>query len=390
MDNTAGTVCVNAAPMRRRLTALNAAAFCGLALYLTLAAASFTAFFEPSLKGASEWRLYDDSLVYRDTAQYIGENGSGKAVAALMSLAANLILPALVALVFKSNISIAIFNLLVFSAALFLLARSFSSFKWYIFLPLVMASPNTLQGILTLNKEIFAFLSAVMLARWFKTRSVALLACLIALSCALRWEQALAIVCFWAFARFRVPARRAAVILIIGISALYPFAIKSVGLTFDPTQFSSSAFFASINALQGYGLYFLLFLPKLVIALSSQIVRFWKPFLDPQRLHDMSSGVFVILDQLCLCTVAIASCFSKIWKWDSAITYALVVYLVIFLAAPENSPRYLYMIFVLTAIALSAPQLKDLPASPSKKTVPAWRGRLLNCCALAWRRGACA
>jgi hypothetical protein len=67
--------------------------------------------------------------------------------------------------------------------------------------------------------------------------------------------------------------------LIVGISAAYPFAMASVDVGVDPKVISTSVLFAQINVLQSYGLYFALLVPKLMIALLSQVVQFWIPSL---------------------------------------------------------------------------------------------------------------
>jgi hypothetical protein len=361
-----------------RRTALNAIAFGWLGVYLLLAAVSFFTFVEPALNGANGWHFNSDTQVYMNVADSMRDQGTGAAIVALMSLARNLILPGLVALMLRTPANIAVFNLLVFIAALVLLARTFSHFKWHVFLPIVLASPNTYEALLTLNKEIFVFLSAVVLARWFKTRSAVLMVFLILLSVVLRWEQALVIICFWMLVGLKVAPKRAAVAMIIGISLAYPFAMASVDVGGDITQSSSSAFFAEINLLQSYGLYFALLVPKLIITLLSQIVRFWVPFIDTIRLHDLTTGLFVLFEQICMCVVVIVSCFKKLWVKENPVIYFVLVYAVIFLAAPENSPRYLYMIFVLMAVVLSSPELQTFRLSGPATVLPKRQGLVLS------------
>lgn len=156
-----------------------------------------------------------------------------------------------------------------------------------------------------------------------------------------------------------MPLRWALVGSIAIISVAYPLAITQLDLPSDPTKESSSALFAQINILQSYGLYFVLLIPKLVITLLSQVVRFWKPISEPDRIHDLNNGLFVILDQLSLCLVLLAATVKKLWKTNGYLTYFCAICAVIYLSAPENSPRYLYILFVLLAIALAAPELQN-------------------------------
>jgi hypothetical protein len=347
-------------PISARRDALNAIAFSGLAVYLVLACVSFFTFVQPSLNGENGWRVYADSDVYMNIADYIRSQEEGVAAVELMSFARNLLLPAYVALSLKTAVNIFAFNVLVFFGCLGLLARTFSSFKWYIFLPIILASPTTYEALLTLNKEIFVFLCVVVIARWFKTRSTMLMILLVSLSMVLRWEQAFAILCFLILLKMKVSPKRAAVMLIVGISAAYPFAMASVDVGVDPKVISTSVLFAQINVLQSYGLYFALLVPKLMIALLSQVVQFWIPFIDKARLHDLPTGLFVLVDQICMCFVVLASWRQSLWVKESPVVYFVLVYCLITLAAPENATRYLYMPFVLMAVVLSSPELQSL------------------------------
>jgi hypothetical protein len=201
--------------MSRRCRALNGIAFWGLSIYLVLAFVSFFTFVEPSLNGPNGWRVYADSDVYMEVANYIRNQGGIASAVALLSLARNLILPAIVVLTLGTAAHIAIFNVAVFLAALGILAQTFPRFKWHVFLPIILVSPTTYQALLTTNKEIFVFLSAVFIARWFQTRSMTLMYLLILLSAALRWEQALVVLFFLIFIRKKISPRFAAFVLTV-------------------------------------------------------------------------------------------------------------------------------------------------------------------------------
>jgi hypothetical protein len=340
-------------------TVLNAIAFCGLAAYLLFAGISFPTFVEPSLQGTSPWRVYADSDQYRVVADYIEDQQSSDALIGLLALSHNSLLPALLALVLKTDAGIAMFNVILFLFSLLILARVSPQFKWYIFLPVLLAGPLTYMALLTLNKEVFVFFCAVLIARWFQSRSWASMAFLLVVSLLLRWEQALVLFVFLLLLKLRVKPWPAVIALVAGISIIYPFVMPLVVVS-DVREKSSSAFFAQINVLQSYGLYFVLLVPKLVITLTSQLVRFWLPFVNSDRLHDLPTGPFVIPDQLCACYVLIESWRRKLWVVENPVIYFALVYLVIFIAAPENSLRYLYLLFVLILSLICSPELQAL------------------------------
>lgn len=358
--------------MQKRETALNAIAFGLLFLYLNLAAASFPAFVEPSLRGVSIWRVDADSTKYMIIASYVHAGGGSAAlIVGLLSLARNLLLPILVALTLKTDLQIALFNMSLFFGAMWIISKGCSKFRWYFFIPAVLASPTTFEALLTLNKEIFTLLSAALFVYWVCTRSRFVMMTLLILSACLRWEQAFAIGCFILLLRLRARPKAAIPLLIAGISIVYPIAIAYVsrGVAEEAIESSSSTLYAHINVLQNHGLYFLLILPKLAIALLSQVVRFWAPFYDPTRLHDLPTGPFVLIDQICMCIVFLVALCKKLWNTENTIAYFVIIYCIVFLAAPENSPRYLYMVYILTAAMIASPDLQVIkPFEKARKS----------------------
>lgn len=358
--------------MKKTDTALNAIAIFGLMAYLTFGLFSFFWFVKPSMDGINGWRAYGDSDVYRETAVSLQQRGAATAAVGLLSISSNLILPSMIAAVLGPDVNIVIFNFILFGFSIWMLVKTFPSLKWYVFLPLVFASGTTFEALFTLNKEIFAFFSAVLIARWFKTRSPGLALSLIILSALLRWEQAFVIIVFFCLIRLKISPRRAALILLILISAAYPAAIAWFlqGIPVALRQSTSSTLYERIDWLQSYGLYFLLVIPKAVIALLSQIVRFWQPFLDSERLHDLNNGAFVLLDQLCFCAVVIALWRKREHLSASPICYFGLVYGLIYLAAPMNQPRYLYMLFILMAALVSSSEMQSLGMTRSLARTP--------------------
>jgi hypothetical protein len=351
-------------------TALNGIAFCMLALYLVLGSISFVTFVEPSLNGTNGWRAYGDSDVYMDEANAMRDSGIENEVMVGISLSQNFIVPATVGALLQTWTRVAICNIVIFIFSLVVLARTFAHIKWYVFLPIILASTYTYQALFTLNKEIFVFFSAIIMARWFMTRSPRLIIMLILFSMALRWEQAFIILFYLLIQWLRIPLKRAMILLIVGISVAIPFAMASVGLQTDVTKESSSALFANINLIESYGLYFVILTPKIAITLLSGVVQFWKPFVDPARLHDLNNGLFVIIDQICLCSVVIVTWRKRLWLKENPVIYFVLIYVLIDFAAPVNAARYLYLIYVLMATVLSSHELQSLRIHKDATTSP--------------------
>ena len=354
-------------PQWYKLSLLNGLSLCFLGAYFVLSAFAFVLVVEPSLAGLSNWRIYDDSNVYVSIAKFVRSQDENVALVGLLSLARNLVLPVLEVLVLQTPRNIALFNVVIFGVALCALASTFKEFKWYIFLPFILISPTTFQALFTLNKEIFALLCAVILACWFRSGRLHAMLVLLTISFILRWEQALVILIYLVLRKSRMPRRYAAVALLLGISVLYPIAISVAGLSAYSLTYSSSAAYLAINRWQARGLYFALILPKLFLDLTSQILRFWEPFSTPERLHNLPTGMFVMVDQLCMCAVCAYALYRRRLSIEGEVGYFVIVFVIIYLAAPENSPRYLYFVYVLLAVALSIPDAYGFSGSRARK-----------------------
>jgi len=111
----------------------------------------------------------------------------------------------------------------------------------------------------------------------------------------------------------KVSPKRAAVMLIVGISAAYPFAMASVDVGVDPKVISTSVLFAQINVLQSYGLYFALLVPKLMMLCC--LKSFNSGYLSlTKHVCTISQLVYLFsLIRLCMCFVVLASCAQSLW-----------------------------------------------------------------------------
>ncbi len=330
-----------------RLGLMDVVAICFLALYLLACGVLFTSWVEPSLRGSSEWRIGADSSTYEVFAENLYP---------FLSVTENEIGPVMEASLLKERWAFAVFNVTLFLASLLMLRQV----RFWIFLFWVLINPLTFSALLTLNKEIFAFVSAVALWRWLhdpRKRWLAL--ALISAFCA-RWEQVFVIIVF--FVMRRIKRRNLAMLgLIILISLVLALALSYIEIEgFEEHSASSRA----LTALEAKGLYFADFPVKLAIALTSRILLFWEPFFDSRRLHDLQTGLFVLGNQLCMCAALGWLALKKRLELANDVAYFLLIYAMIFCAAPLNQPRYFYAIYVLAALAIS-----ELPI-PSKKRKP--------------------
>ena len=154
------------------------------------------------------------------------------------------------------------------------------------------------------------------------------------------------------------------------ITLLYPLYHSYVTETEGIEIASDNALFAPINDLQEKGLFPLLLIPKLLIAMTSQLLRPWQPFTDERKLHSMMTGIFVMIDQFWLCVVTIIAWRKKLWRLSNPIIYFVLLFVLITIAAPLNSPRYLFFAYVLMAIVLSSRELQTLGRKKVSVSLP--------------------
>lgn len=287
---------------------------------------------------------------------YAAISASWSPTQSLITPGANLFGPVMLALWLRSFQNIAIFNVTLFLLALFLLRKE----RWDIFIFWILINPLTFPSLLTLNKEILTLFCAVLFFRWLKTRRMPWYLSSVILSAAVRWEQAFVLLLFLPMMYFR-HRRRAVLSLIIMLSVMGPF----LKIAFDSitTGTGQSVVTDTLSRLQGFGLYFAVLPLKLVVMLTSEVVQFWNVF-DDRRLHDLQTGLFVLGHQLCMCALLLLSWYKRLTKLSLDTTYFIVIYAVIYCAAPLNQPRYFYFIYVLAVLVLSsvgsaAPKLVD-------------------------------
>lgn len=336
---------------------LNAVALAVLAFYLVLLVPAFLYFVNPSLEGRNHWRVAADSITYLGVASAI-ENGSE--ITRFISVTQNLMMPTYQAIILGSNTNIALFNVALFLLSLFILVRTFKEMKLYIFLPLVLLTPLTFAGLLTLNKEIFVFFSAVLFLNWLVTRNKFVFLFLALFSLVLRWEQAFIIVSFAILLKLPICPKKVFILLVVVMSAVFPIVHSALNVP----EYVRSELIMKLNFLQDKGLFFLIFIPKLLIALTSQLVRWWPPLFEENRIYDLQNGFFVTANQLCMTGLAIWVWRKDLWRIHNKLVYFVVIHVLVLCAAPLNQPRYYYMLYIVVAAFVATPELQtDAPVT---------------------------
>lgn len=349
-------------PVSCKLSMADAVMLCVLALYLIISALLFSSWVEPSLRGASNWRIGADSITYQNFAESYDDN------AVLVSVYENFFGPAMLWLWLKDAWLIALFNISLFLVSLLLL----NSVRLWVFLFWILGNLLTFPSLSTLNKEILALFSAVVFWRWLSSRHWSWLCLALISSIFTRWEQIFVILLCVIMLRVK-NRRRALIALLFGLSvALYAVGHQSENLDFEIYQ---SIVTHALNVASAHGLYFMVFPLRLVVALVSQIVQFWVLF-DIHRFYDLQTGLFVLSDQLCMCLMLCVLWRQRILKLSNDAVYFLAIFAITYCAIPMNSPRHLYFGYVLGAIVIANAKYcnsADRAAAPTFSHKLAWR-----------------
>lgn len=342
--------CKIAIPRSRPIVPLDALAVFALALYLLFTFVLFLSWVEPSLRGTGPWRIGADSGTYQDIANVFSDDS------VLLSPTQNLLGPVLLAMWLKTSFSIALFNTGLLVVSLLMLRRT----RWWAFLFWVLWNPLTFSALTTLNKEIFALLSAVSFGRWLQHRRWTWLCIALLSSCFTRWEQFVVILLFLFMLRIKHRGYAVLSLLTVLSAACY---LGGRFLVSDYPIENQSAVTDALTWASLRGFYFLVFPIRLLVALTSQVMQFWVPFLDTRRFYDMQTGMFLLGNQLCMCLMLFLLWLKGLLTLANDAFYFLAIFAVTYCAAPLNQPRYFYFCYIFAAMMLADSGPDARPAS---------------------------
>jgi hypothetical protein len=341
-----------AIPRVRQIEPLDALAVFVLALYLVFTFVLFFSWVEPSLRGTGPWRIGADSGTYQDIADVFSDDS------VLLSPTQNLLGPVLLAIWLKSSFLIALFNTGLLVVSLLMLRRT----RLWVFLFWVLWNPLTFSALTTLNKEIFALLSAVSFWRWLQHKRWTWICIALLSSCFTRWEQFVVIILFLSMLRIKHRGYAIILLLIVLSAACY---LGGRLLVSDYPIGAQSAVTDALTWVSLQGFYFLAFPIRLLVALTSQVMQFWVPFLDTRRFYDMQTGMFLLGNQLCMCLMLFLLWLKSLLTLSNDASYFLAIFAVTYCAAPLNQPRYFYFCYIFAAMMLA-----DTSSDSRRASVP--------------------
>ncbi len=331
--------------------------FLGVCLFL------FLAIVLPTLKGAGAIRLGADSATYLAVADAV-RSGGAQGVA-YITLTGNFVGPVALALLLKSGFAIVLFNLILFLAGIYAAGRATGIDRWALCVLLIL-NAETLVSIITLNKEILALFSVLLLGKYLysSSRSKILLAVVLLFALMARWQQ-FAIVLLFLFLR-RQGSRlarnpRAAIALIVFLMTIaYPVASSRLDLSELTVQGETGGTVTKLNAMQAHFLFPLVVAPKAFLNLAGQLATPWYYFQGYSGLdeNDWQNRYIIQLHTIAMLLLCIGIVARGKLRLSEPFIFLGVLYLVVTALTPFVQPRYQYPVYGLLCLemARSEPQ----------------------------------
>jgi hypothetical protein len=326
----------------------------------------------PWIAGDINIRIGADSDRYWDSVKDLRSGGSGP----LITATTNFLGPVSVGLVLRNGVGVMVFNILLFLLTM-KVASSIPDVDVGIFGFLLLLNFEIIPSLTTLNKEIFALFSSVLIAKYLYAKKPSALALLGVLLVAVfaRWEEAAILILYLTLRYlFRGHPKTALVALIAFITIAFPLALRVLGLdlSFFDWLMQGAHTILVLNKIElAYG-FPLVLIPKLVMVMASGWVSpsFYTAnpgildgFIDPQQ------EIFQPLGCLALMAVFAYAVWTQRMKLTSPIAMFVAITLIVTAATPFIQPRYLYGAYVMLCIELARPKhLYGVTESTFKRT----------------------
>jgi len=330
-----------------------------LLIYIAFTIIIFFIYVPSALDGHSKIELFADSETFEEIA--LGEsNYEFSSIYEAIGVKFNFVGPLIVLYIFQMNrVAILFFNLTLFLLGLYFLnkSRCFNMLKLVVLLGI---NPIVFSSLLSVNKEIFVYLSLCLLVRYFYRPTIILAILIISLSVLARWQFTICIIMIMMMYSKYNPLKRypllSIFISILVISVFY----HRIKIFSEVNMFielllnnSSDSIFGRMSMFQlnsDIG-YLTVVIPK-AIHLMFGIIKNYNEFLHWQEFYN---DVLTYLFGISMVCVFIYLILSKKFPLgvNNGIDLSWIIYIVIFSISPIYTPRYFVAVYILWAIKLS-------------------------------------
>jgi hypothetical protein len=267
----------------------------------------------------------------------------------------------LIAKLLGSLAAITLFNFALFVWGL-RCAASLPGVRLGAFFFLLILNPTTTPALLTLNKEIFTFISVVLLVKYISAtkRSKLDLFVLLLVSIIPRWEQFFVVALFLLFeAKHSFLKDKHKIALLLMTSAItigYPLLLKAnvLGLATENLLLSGQMM-PKLNEIQAAYGFPLVVIPKALLNLFGELLRpsfFWTDYLKGD-FNDIQNSFVYPLHCLCMFIVCMAAMLRGKLDLNDKSIYWASMYIIVSAVAPIMEPRYQFPIYVLLCLEVS-------------------------------------
>jgi hypothetical protein len=336
-----------------------------LFVYVLILILLFVSYVQPSVLGLNGLRIGADTSTYMDAAEDFSSSSNRPiSIPMLISFQGQILGPVAESVVLKTTTNIALVNGLIFVVGLWYASR-LPGVRIELCFPLLILNPTTTVSILTLNKEIFAYISIIFFIRYLTVPGKSHLLLFTALCAGLmaRWEQP-AIMMLYLFVEHRwSPLKgkhKTGLIMMVGaITLLWPFLLRtgvvnlaSLLSTADNAQSNSLPMLNAIQASFGFPI---VLIPKMI---GNMFGVSWNPvflvgLLQVGDFSDVQNQIISPIQNLVMLVVCLTACFKHKLQLYKASVYTMWLYLIMSAAAPIYQPRYQFPIYVLICLELS-------------------------------------
>ncbi len=239
-----------------------------LLFYLAICVMVYFAYVEPWIAGDISIRIGADSDRYWNSVKELRSGASMP----LLSATGNLLGPVSVGLLLHNGVNVMVFNILLFLIAM-KIASTIPDVRVGTFGFLLLLNFELIPSLTTLNKEIFALLSSVLIAKYLyakKPGALALLGVLLVAAFS-RWEEAAILILYLILRGIFGTHRKTALIALVGfLTIAFPVGLRVLGLdlsTFDWLMQGANTILVLNKIQYAYG-FPLVVMPKIVMMMA--------------------------------------------------------------------------------------------------------------------------
>ena len=334
-------------------------------VFIILLLTVYFQFVSKSLDRKLQIQLYSDTLTYE---KYVKENPQINWFS-LISFNGNYLGPVLIFKMLGQNrIVLVLFNILIVFNFIYSTRKLFSVNKIKLLL-LLCINPVIAFSILSLNKEMLILLFLPFFLKYVKNKTVIYFILSLFLSLLVRWQLSLFFITYTLMTSWFNPWRKdrfaSIVILILAISILYPifssrYFSSVVNISLESRGLDEgSGIFITMNEMQNKGLYFLVFVPKVLHLLFGLLLRIRNILI----FDDFWNNV-VVTGQSIPFLYLFINLFIKVKtkkiNLSNEFYFLTVIFFIVFALTPIYAPRYFLPAYIILSVMFSSkyqPQL---------------------------------